>query len=103
MKAKDYFAQDMSAFFCADEFAEIHSVDGIQRPVIVDNDRLRYRSKVEYDGVLTGDVLFYIQETVFERLPRPGDRMKFDGVPCTVFDVREDVGMLEIILQKNVG
>lgn len=103
MKAKDYFTQDMAAFFCADEFADSHTIDGTLRSVIIDNDRLRYRSKVEYDGVLTGDILFYAQASIFEQQLRSGDRMKFDGDPCTVFDVRDDVGMLEIILQRNVG
>lgn len=103
MKAKDWFAQDMGAFFCPDEFAEPHTIDGMQLLVVVDNDRLRYRSKVEYDGVVAGDILFYVSAAGLVPQPRPGDRMKFDGVPCTVFDVREDTGMLEIILQRNVG
>lgn len=103
MGLKEVMAADLNVFFNPDEFAEPHAIDGTQRLVIIDNDRLRYRSKVEYDGVLTGDILFYIQEAGFNPLPRPGDRMKFDGMPCTVFDVRPDEGMLEIILQKNMG
>lgn len=103
MSFKTMAAADLEILFNPDEFAEPHTIDGMQRLVVVDNDRLRYRSKVEYDGVVAGDILFYVSAAGILPQPRPGDRMKFDGVPCTVFDVREDTGMLEIILQRNVG
>ncbi len=103
MSLKQQMQTDLKVFFNLEEFAELKNIDGTLRPVVVDNDRLQYRSKVEYDGVLVGDVLFYVGGTEFPRQPMPGDRMRYEGVACTVFDVRPDGGVLEVILRKNTG
>lgn len=100
-KFKDFLQQDLGTFFNLDEFAEPHNIDGRILNIIVDNDRLMHRSKVEYEGVIVGDILYFAKAEDFPRKPKPDDIQTFDNVPCQVYDVREDMGMLEIILKRN--
>jgi hypothetical protein len=104
MSFKDQVVNDNSTVFMnTDEFAEMCTINGKEYLVLIDNDRLQHRSKVEYEGVAVGDTLYFIKADAFAKMPKVDDVQVFGGVPCTVFDVRPDNGMLEIILKKNVG
>jgi len=100
---KEYLNKDLDVFFNTDEFAEKCIVDGKEIDVIIDNDRLKERSKVEYEGVIVGDILYYTKSINFNKMPKPDSMQTFNGIPCMIFDVRHDNGMYEIILKKNVS
>lgn len=101
---RDYVQQDLESFFFnPDEFGEIHVVDGRQLTVIVDNDRLTQRSQQEYDGIYVGDLLYFVRAEEYGPPPKPDSVQLFDGKAYTVFDVREDTGMYEIILKRNAS
>ena len=100
---KDLIASDRAIFFNPSEFGEVHKINGQDYTVIIDNDRLQHRSKKEFDGLIVGDTLYYIQADSFTKKPKPDEVQVFDGVACLVFDVREDFGVYEIILKKNVS
>ncbi len=103
-KFKDLIAADIgNVFMNPDEFAEPHTVDGVSMVVTVDNDRLKERSKKEYDGLSVGELLFFAPAAAFTKRPVQDRPMNFDGRAMIVFDVREDLGMLEIILNQNRG
>ena len=99
---KDQIALDRAVFTNVDEFGGSHKIDGVEIDITVDNDQLKHRSKVEYDGIVVGDILYFVEIEKFTQKPKPEDVQVFDGIPCIVFDVREDTGMYEIILKKNV-
>lgn len=101
LKAKDYFKSDIDSFLNINEFGELHIIDRVQYSAVVDNDRLQERSKKEYDGVYVGDILYFINQDSFKRVPKVNDIQVFDGKPCEVFDIRKDMGMYEIILKRN--
>jgi len=100
---KDYIKNDIQTFINLNEFAEIHNINGQNLSVLIDNDRLERRSKVEYEGIIVGDILYFASESSFIKQPKPGEMQRFDGIPCDVFDVRKDTGIYEIILKKNVS
>jgi hypothetical protein len=60
---------------------------------------------MEYDGVVVGDILFFIDKKYISDKEHihPDARVIFDKEVCTVFDLREDMGMYEVILRKNVS
>lgn len=104
MSFKETVKSDIAnVFFNLNEFAELHTINGRQLPVIVDNDRLQQRSKKEYDGLYVGDLLYFVSANDFGPPPKPDSIQLFDGKPYIVFDVRQDVGMYEIILKLNAS
>ncbi len=102
MGFKEMVQKDLDVFFNQEEFSEIHLINGVQLPVVIDNDQLMKRSKVEYQGISVGQLLFYVKSSLIPE-PSQGDPFTFDNKLMYVFDVREDCGMYEIILQQNRG
>lgn len=103
LKAKDYFLKDIDTFINIDEFGEMHLIDGKDVEVIIDNDQLKERSKKEYDGISIGEILFYVRKGDLIKTPKEGAPMFFDNKQMYIFNVREDNGIYEIILNQNVG
>lgn len=103
MNFKDIIAQDQNIFINNNEFAEGHTIDNRQLSIVIDNDRLMHRSKIEYEGVIVGDILYFVTKEAFGANIKPDQVQTFDGIPCIVFDVRLDMGMYEVILKKNVS
>lgn len=100
---KDYIDSDLNTFFNVSEFAEKHRIDDKEIEIILDNDRLERRSKVEYEGIIVGDILYFAKEADFIKIPKPDATQMFNNTICTVFDVRKSNGVLEVILKKNVS
>jgi hypothetical protein len=104
MSFKDIIQSDLNnVFFNISEFAEPHTIDGRALNVIVDNDRLQQRSQKEYDGIYVGDLLYFVKAKDYGPAPKPDSVQIFDGRSYTVFDVRQDVGVYEIILKLNAS
>jgi hypothetical protein len=100
---KDQLISDLDIFINQDEFSGFHNVGGRQLLVTVDNDRLKERSKKEYDGVSVGEILFFVKALDYGELPEVETPLIFNGRQMYVFDAREDLGMYEIILSQNRG
>ncbi len=100
---KDYVISDVFSFFNDSEFSEIHIIDGRSLNIVIDNDHLQQRSQKEYDGIYVGDLLYFVNVKDYGPMPKPDSIQFFDGKTYTVFDVREDMGIYEIILKLNVS
>lgn len=98
---KDILEQDSLAIFNPNEFGETHNINGKDMTVIVDNEELSQRSKIEYQGISVGEVLYYVSASVYGDLPEQEEQQIFDGRPMVVFDAREEDGIYEIILHEN--
>ncbi len=102
---KDVFTSDMNILFNPDEFGEIMQINGVSVIIVKDNDKLEYRISKDTSGLLTGDILFYITYTEFEKIPkikhppRTGDALLFNSKPTTIIDCKDDTGAYQIILQ----
>ena len=99
-KLSDYFISDINTFINQDEFAELHAVDGVQLQLVIDNDKFKERqAKAEYG--YKGDILFYVQKSVYGDAPAIDQIVKFDGEVYRVSDFQDDNGMYYITLESN--
>jgi len=98
---KDQFVADLDIIFDEDEHAELHTINGEQIVIIEDNDQLEKRSRLEYEGVVVGDLLYYAKASDFSKRPFPGDVQVYDGNTYKVFDCRDSEGLYEIILKGD--
>lgn len=110
MNFKEYIANDViDTFMNNDEFAETKRINGVDVLVVEDSDKLERRIKKDYDGLVIGDVLFYISNDEYCKIPRvartpsAGMALHYDGKPSTVMNVGEQSGIFEIILQTAGG
>jgi len=102
-KLRDFLDSDLAVFFNTDEFAKPHVINGQSLDVTVDNDRLKERSKKEYDGITVGEILYFVKAEDYGERSEQGAPQIFDGRQMYVFDCQEDEGMYEIILSQNRG
>ncbi|WP_026486689.1 hypothetical protein [Caldanaerobius polysaccharolyticus] len=103
MNFKDVIHSDLDVFFNLDEFAESHIIDGRSLKIVIDNDRLQQRTQKEYDGIYVGDILYYVSSADYGPAPKIDEIQIFDDQQMQVFDVREEAGIYEIILRRNLG
>lgn len=101
MALKDQIQSDTDIFFNPDEFGELHDIDGRQLLIVVDNDRLSKRTQREYDEIYVGDLLYFVKATDYGSRPKPNSVQLFDKRPYEIFDIRENMGMYEIILKGS--
>ncbi|UZP01928.1 hypothetical protein JW813_09265 [Clostridium botulinum] len=100
MNFKEQIQEDLNnIFFNIDEFGEKHYIDGIVKTVLVDNETLKERNQKEYDGIIQADLLYFIKSKDLVKKIKVGELQRFDGAVYTVFDVKYDSGIYEVILQ----
>lgn len=110
MNFKEYVANDIvNTFVNNDEFAVDAKINGVVVNVIEDSNQLEYRIKENYGGLIIGDVLFFISEEEYAKIPRvtnppnTNQAINYNGKPATIVDVGRYDGMYEIILQNAGG
>ena len=111
MSFKEYIKNDINnSFIQSTEFAEMAMINNVEVLVVEDSDKLEYKIKKDYDGLIIGDILFYISSDEYLKIPyvnqpEPISDMKinYKGKPCTVINVNKQMGVYEIILQYAGG
>ena len=95
-----------NTFFNLDEFAELHTIDGNEIPVVVDNEtllRLNMGKTVESDGIFTDNIIIFVQRKYLDYEPVIGQVIDFDGVIYPIDNVLSDTGGYTVILRGNEG
>lgn len=96
---KDIIKNDINdVFINIEEFADEHIIDNYVVKAVVDNEKLKERNQKEYDGIIQADLLYYVNFDDIHEI-KIGDKQIFDGKIYTVFDVKVDCGIYEVILQ----
>jgi len=101
---KDFAAEDIDeTFFCLDEFAETHNIDGKDMPVVIEGDDLKDHAshweagaKQNFDTGLYDAVLnLYIKVSDYGKKPKVGKTLDFDGglTRYRVLSCKEDAGV----------
>lgn len=110
MMFKEYVQKDVdSTFINLTEFASTVNINGAMVNVLEDKDQLLYRIKKNYDGLVIGDILFYITAAEYEKIPHVSetpsvnDAVTYNGRPCLIVDVSDQDGLFEITLQRAGG
>ena len=107
---KEYIKNDINNVFKNEkEFSETVTINGVSVIVNIDNDRLSQKTFNDFDGVVIGDILFFIAPDEFKKIPnvrntpRVNDAIMFDNKPCIVTNVVDNMGLYEITLQYSGG
>ena len=104
MTFKELLKKDLDTFVNPSEFAELHTVDGVEIMAVVDKyTQAKSGSESKTFPVLHGDfveVCFKTSDFVAakERLPKHGDRIKVDGRMYSVENCENEHGITVIIL-----
>ena len=106
MTFKEVIRSDISdVFMNTDEFAALHTLNGRQIPVLVDNNELIERSKKaksDMDGVNVKTTLIFIKARDYGGgLPPVGYAITLDGVSYRVTDAMNEDGVYSIHLEAN--
>ena len=111
MTFKDIIHKDVkAAFLNPAEFGELHDINGVQLPAVIDDDLLDGEINVSYHGQSTqragglysGGIALYISTDDFGK-PKAGTMLKLDGKAHTVLSVSEQDGMYKIDLHRTGG
>ena len=91
-------------FFNNLEFATLHKIGDTMYEVVVDDEILATRKiRDDIENISIGSLLFFIKENELGYKPRIETKMVFDDKAYLVVDVKEDFGLLEIMLQIHEG
>lgn len=105
MNFKDIIASDVhDAFMNAEEFSEMHTINGVEIPVQVDSNEQIEREKrfnQHMDGIYKNQKLIYVSATDYGPMPKQGTLIKFDGRPYKVADAISEDGIYSLTLEAN--
>ena len=93
-----------NTFMNLDEFADMHTVDGKEIPVLVDDNEIIEREKKmksNMDGVYVKQKLIYVKAGDFGALPAIGRQIMFDGGGYLVTDSTDEQGIYAITMEAN--
>ena len=91
-------------FFDADEFAELHDINGAQVLCVIDEDISKQRSSRQssnYDGIYQRELTLFVSESDLGYRPERDQKMTVDGEWYLVLNCAASAGMLEIELGSN--
>lgn len=98
MEFKDALENDLTNVFFK-EFAEKVCINGQMMEIVPDNYAV---NKSNPDKKLSlCDVVFHVNSSNFEHLPKPELYMEFEGEEYKIKSVIESIGMLTIGLSRN--
>lgn len=110
MNFKEHIANDVSkTIINLNEFADEKNINGVRVRLLEDSDELEYRIKKNYDGLIIGDVLFFISETEYKKIPRvspiptTNQSILYEGRPALIINVGKSESLYEIIIQYAGG
>lgn len=102
---KEVMRDDVSGVFMnAEEFADIHIVDGKRMTVLIDDNEIIEREKKmksNMDGVFVKQKLIYVKPEEFGAIPAVGRAIMLDGKPYRVLDATDEDGLYAILMESN--
>lgn len=102
MGFKEQVANDLdNVFLNLGEFAELHRVEGVQIPVVVDDDNLNKLKQGQILGNVEADVLLMGKAADFPADLDPGRLLNYDGREMIVGASGKDMGLVEVALRQN--
>ena len=109
MNFKEYVMQDVKkTFINLLEFAQPVFINGAEVLVVEDNDELVYKITKNFDGLVIGDLLFYISSEEWSKIPAVlgpsvNQAISYNGKPATITNVVKTEDMYEVIIQYVGG
>lgn len=106
MNFKEVMRNDINAvFFNQNEFSEMHIINGLEMPVIVDELELNEREKklMTRDGTYKRQKLIYVSVESYGNPPKINRPFSLDGRTYLVKEVNEEDGIYSITIEANTG
>lgn len=106
MNFKEILENDIdTVFFNQEEFSEIHTINGRDIPVIIDELELNEREKklMVRDGTYKKQKLLYVSVRNYGNPPKVNRPFELDGRTYLVKEVIEEGGVYSITLEANTG
>lgn len=101
-------ADNKKIFMNVDEFSELHTVNGVEMPVQIDNNemidrekRYQYKRSLYADGVYLKELLIYVLAEKFGPLPAVGRTLTLDKRTYVISDAINENGIYSISLEAN--
>lgn len=105
MSFKDFLQEDIdTVFFNVDEFSEIHLIDDIPMPIVIDEDELeeyKNRRDGDYEGFHRASVLFYVKKDDIGDKPAVNSVLELDDRTYLVLASSDENGIIKIVLEWN--
>lgn len=98
--AEQIQADNENVFLELDDFAETHTIDGVEMNISVDSDRLdelKQSGNISVDGA---DFMFLVRSREIKKV-NPGSFINFDGKECKVVYWTENKGIASVALQQR--
>lgn len=100
-------ADTQNIFFNINEFSQQHLINGMEIPVLVDDDKMNELIEGKFtplDKVYDKMILFYVQKELIGFTPKVNSSFFFDNEMYQVADVSDDgFGVLAVTIGKNTG
>lgn len=105
MNFKEILQSDVhEVFMNADEFCDMHVVNGKEMAVQIDSNEQIEREKrmnQHMDGIYKNQKLIYVAASDFGNLPAQGSKIIIDGKMYTVVDAVSEDGIHSITIEAN--
>lgn len=103
MSFKDMVERDIKGVFIDfDFFGEMHTVEGREILIVIDNDTLKEKQGGQDLAVAESATLFYAHADDLPKRRAAGEVLNIDGRECIIDDWSEDMGMATIALRQNI-
>lgn len=105
MNFKEQLLEDLNTvFFNPDEFAEKHTINGVEVDIVVDNDKLAelfISRQINTEQLFTDSIMFYVRKCDLDFEPVPEQYIEYDGRGYLITDVKTDDESYTIVLGVN--
>ena len=111
MGFKDLIREDVkNVFMNPEEFSDLHTLNGVEVPVQIDNNEQIEREKrfnKNMDGIYVNQKLIYVSAEDYKKapgragLPKQGPTRSLDGRVYRVADAIDESGIYSITLEAN--
>jgi hypothetical protein len=89
-----------NTFINLDEFASVHSLNGVEVPCIIDKD-LTKPAQQNLEGVFLNTMTIYVKAADLDSRPVEGEMFKVDGSFHFVHSVSDEEGVYAIVCEAN--
>lgn len=98
---KEQVSADLEVFINLDHFGEIHTIEGREVKVVLDDDKLVERQGGAELGVAEADLLLFAYSANLPPKKAPGSALNIDGREYIIDDWKEDMGLATVALRQN--
>ena len=82
-------------------FAEMHRIEGVEIPVVIDNDQLVKMKQGQILGIVEADMLIFGKVSDFPENMAAGRIINVDGREFVVANSGVDMGIMEVALSQS--